>query len=191
MLGFNALARFAQLASGVVLDVGSGNGEQARYLREQGIEVRTLDNKSDADYCGDFNTIDVGVYDGIHCCHVLEHQRNSGLFLDKINQSLKEGGWLCITVPPLKHSIVGGHVSLWNAGLLVYHLVLAGFDCSEAWVETYGYNVSVVTQKRSIDLPAIKMANGDIEILSRYFPWDVCQGFNGNQESQSRTVRFA
>ena len=52
-------------------------------------------------------------------------------FLGKIRNVVKEGGLVGIVVPPRKPFITDGHVSLWNAGLVVYHLVLAGFDCSE------------------------------------------------------------
>lgn len=94
---------------------------------------------------------------------------------------LKDGGVLAITVPPLKREIVGGHVSLWNAGLLLYRLILAGFDCQNASVLTYGYNISVIIEKRRIDLPSdLKFANGDLEKLSDYFPFDVKQGFDGD-----------
>ena len=72
------------------------------------------------------------------------------MFLKKIYKDLKEEGWLCITVPPMKQQIVGGHVSLWNAGLILYHLILAGFDCSTAKILEYGYNISIVVQKISI-----------------------------------------
>lgn len=181
MRGKAGLDFFLKHASGPVLDIGSGEGEQAGYLRAHGVRVVTLDNKADADIQGDFqNAFLKEFYPAIHCCHVLEHQRNPGEFLDKIYRYLQDDGWLCITVPPLKHEIVGGHVSLWNAGLLVYHLVLAGFDCADAYVRTEGYDVSVVVQKKPADLSGIHMACGDIELLSKYFPWqDVRQGFHG------------
>ena len=179
--GGEALAYFAERTIGPVLDIGSGEGFHARYLRECGIETVTLDDKADADLKGNFLGLFLpDVYHGIHCCHVLEHQRNPGLFLDKIFDRLADDGWLCITVPPAKHEIVGGHVTLWNAGILVYNLILAGFDCSQAWVRSYGYNVSVVVKKKPADLSGIRMANGDIERLAPYFPWEnVRQGFYG------------
>lgn len=102
---------------------------------------------------------------------VLEHQLNIQDFLVKVNSLIKENGVLAITVPPLKNTIVGGHVSLWNAGLLIYRLVLAGFDCKEASVCTYGYNISVIVKKRSIFvLDQIAYDVGDLNILSKYFP---------------------
>ena len=86
---------------------------------------------------------------------------------------------IAITVPPLKHQIVGGHVSLWNVGLLLYRLILVGLDCSAARYGTYGYNIGVVLNKKSITLPQLKYDNGDIETLRDYFPVSVNQGFNG------------
>ena len=118
-------------------------------------------------------------YDGIWCSHVLEHMPDVGLFLRKVRSELKEGGLLAITVPPMKHEIVGGHTSFWNEGLLLYRLILAGFDCSQARVGRYGYNISVLVRKREYDMPELEHDNGDIERLSRYFPFNARQGFDG------------
>jgi SAM-dependent methyltransferase len=118
--------------------------------------------------------------DAIWCCHVLEHQRNVGAFLEKCYRDLRLGGWLAITVPPMKPEIVGGHLTLWNAGLLLYNLILAGFDCREASVKTYDYNVSVIVRKSPAFIPELKMDFGDIEALAHCFPVPVCNSFDGN-----------
>jgi hypothetical protein len=86
-------------------------------------------------------------YDFLWCSHVVEHLLNPGLFFDRVFADLREGGWVGITVPPLKSAMAFQHVTLWNAGLLLIHLIHAGFDCSAARVATYGDNVSVVAQK--------------------------------------------
>ena len=102
-------------------------------------------------------------------------------FLKKIFNDLKEGGILAITVPPLKHEIVGGHVTLWNAGLLLYQLVLAGFNCKEVSVKSYGYNISVVLKKQSIlNYPELSYDKGDIEKLHAFFPKGFYEPFNGD-----------
>jgi hypothetical protein len=128
-------------------------------------------------------------FDGIHAAHVLEHQLNPHNFLKKIFSELKEEGWLCITVPPLKHNIVGGHVSLWNAGLILYHLVLAGFDCRKAKIKQYGYNISVIVQKISIkEKPLLVYDGSDMNFIKKYIPSFKFNGatpktpgaFNGN-----------
>jgi hypothetical protein len=117
----------------------------------------------------------------VWCSHCLEHQRDIRTFLQCINFNTKENGWIAITVPPMKDEIVGGHVTLWNAGLLMYNLILAGIDCSQAKVKTYGYNCSVIVQKKSIEVPSLKYDQGDIKTLSKFFPEGYnYQGFNGN-----------
>lgn len=158
-----------------VLDVGSGEGHHAQVFREHGKDVTTLDF-ADADICGDFLDVDIPHVDVIWCCHVLEHQPNVGAFLGKVLDHCKLA---VITVPPCKHNIVGGHLTLWNSGLLLYNLVVAGFDCSEAQVGCYGYNISVIVEaKRRPEVP-LKMDCGDIELLSGFFPFKAEQGFNG------------
>jgi len=171
-----------------VLDIGCGGGGHAAAMRAAGLRVTTLDVLGDIeprpDMVGDFLALEMpGPFDVVWASHVLEHQRNPGLFLDKVFRDTREGGLVAVTVPPLKHEIVGGHLSLWNAGLLLYHLVLAGFDCREASVKEYGYNVSVVVEKRAAALPPLVSGDPDIERLAQFFPVPVWHGFHGRLEA--------
>lgn len=174
-----------------VLDIGSGAGEQTAALRAQGKIVTELDygesvyfrDRTDGSgqiIRGDFLEVELSEqFDCVIASHVLEHQLNVQQFLRKVHLHLLEGGVLGISVPPAKKEIVGGHVTLWNAGLLLYNLVLAGFDCREAWVRKYGYNISVAVRKRSITLPPLEYDNGDIDRISQFLPNGWGEGFNG------------
>lgn len=180
MFADQALVRFA--ADAVVrsvIDIGAGDNEQALALRGAGKRVTTVSLRPPADVVADFMGTDLGPVDGIWASHVLEHMPNVGAFLEKCFDDLRDGGLLAVTVPPAKHNIVGGHVSLWNEGLLLYRLILAGFDCRAARVGVYGYNISVLVRKVPAALPALAMDGGDIERLARFFPIPVQQGFNG------------
>lgn len=169
-----------------VLDVGCGTCQQAMLFRKNGKVVKTIALSQPADIVGDFMEVDLPKVDCIWASHVLEHQRNPGAFLERCFDLLHDGGILAVTVPPLKHQIVGGHVSLWNAGTLLYSLILAGFDCSNAAVKTYGYNISVIVKKQPYDFIndlRLNMDNGDIDILAPYFPTKVGEGFDGRIKS--------
>lgn len=176
-----ALSRCMQLEGvSTVLDIGSGKGVHADKFRSSGYQVDTVSLKPSATYISDYLELDFPLkYDLIWACHVLEHQVNPGLFLEKCYRDLDDDGWLVVTVPPMKPEIVGGHVTLWNAGLLLYHLILAGFDCSDAMVKTYGYNISVIVQKRPFVMPKLVNDCGDIEKLSQFFPFPAEHGFHG------------
>jgi len=129
-----------------VLDLGCGAGEHLRIFRAYGKLADGIDRAPKcpairADYMRhEFDR----PYDAVWCCHVLEHQTDPGAFLRKIRHDLVRDGILAITVPPAKAEIVPGHLTIWNAGLLLANLVTAGFDCSQAAVKTYGYNVSAI-----------------------------------------------
>ena len=172
--GEDGVIKFTQLLNenSLVLDIGSGDKRHADYMQNSNIRVKTNDLHGDVDYLGNYNEIDIDeIFDGIHCAHVLEHQPNPHNFLKKIHSNLREGGWLCITVPPLKHQIVGGHVSLWNAGIILYHLVLAGFNCKDAKIKEYGYNISVIIKKDTIEeMPNLVYDGPDLLALNPYFP---------------------
>jgi hypothetical protein len=185
LLGDQALERLLKLDVRTILDIGSGGGEHAALMRAAGREVTTISLEAGADYVGDFMAwpSDKCDFDAVWACHVLEHQVNPGAFLKECRRRLKPGGILAITVPPLKHAIVGGHVTLWNAGLLLYHLVLAGCDCRKAIVGTYGYNISVLVPNEPADLPELAFDTGDIERLAEFFPVTVSNAFNGELQN--------
>ena len=180
MFAAEALERFRRFGDvRTVLDVGSGDGEQAELLRASGKSVTRVSLRPPADVLRDYMQTELGPVDGIWASHVLEHMPDVGSFLGKCFNDLREGGVLAVTVPPAKHAIVGGHLSLWNEGLLLYRLVLAGFDCRQAQVGVYGYNISVIVRKAPAELPALAMDAGDIERLADFFPVPVWQGFDG------------
>lgn len=180
-----------------ILDVGCGTGEHARVMREYGHYVTTIDMKPLTDLnadgevltnlkggrhiVDDFNRFNFkSQYDVVWCSHMLEHQVNPGAFLQKLQSLVKRGGLIVVTVPPRKDEIVGGHVTLWNPGLLVYNMILAGIDCSNAIVQSYGYNITVaVRHEHELALPDLVMDNGDIERIAQYFPVDFVHGQNG------------
>lgn len=200
---FDKLVRDYEFKS--VLDVGSGAGIASKAFVNAGKAVMAVDlgksvyfNRSNDNYQKvlfmkkNFNEIEADYgnwFDVVWLSHILEHQVNPGIFLKRCRElihplsQVRAAGRLVVTVPPLKHNIVGGHVTLWNAGLLLYHLILAGFDCSKAAVKSYGYNISVIVQ-RGDPVPAEVLDNlhsdaGDILRLAKYFPVPVKEGFDG------------
>ncbi|MCO5730745.1 bifunctional 2-polyprenyl-6-hydroxyphenol methylase/3-demethylubiquinol 3-O-methyltransferase UbiG [Rhizobium sp. SSA_523] len=176
-----------------VLDIGSGQGMQAKVLLRHGKQVTALDYGKSPYYqwrdpaiktvIGDFNCMDFDQpFDCVWASHVLEHQPNPNLFLKRVHAAVREGGVVAITVPPLKHQIVGGHLSLWNGGMLLYHMVLAGFDCSQASLLQYGYNISIIVRKRSIDFPGIVYDMGDIRTIRPFLPTELAFQPNQNDD---------
>lgn len=181
MWGHEAFERFCdELEPGsTVADIGSGKGVHSKILRDIGMDVIEYDVIHGTDYI--YESIYPGLLKGVWCCHVAEHILDLDTFLKKIFNHLGQYGLLAITVPPLKHTIVGGHVNLFNPGLLLYRLILAGFNCREARVGVYGYNISVLVRKDPVDLPTLVYDQGDIMALAPYFPLPVVNdSFYGN-----------
>jgi len=179
-----------------VLDVGCGDGIEAKIFVENGCKVTAVDHNPVPSRLQGLPVVYIQGsflsafgparrFDLVWCCHVLEHQPNTQTFLERL-ATLAEGGTLAITVPPLKQQIVGGHVSLWNPGLLVYRIALAGVDCSHIRVLRYDYNISAIVPCERFKVPELKGAHGDLETLRPWLPnglaWDD-RGFGGDFES--------
>ena len=187
VLGDRAMeALLAETDIRTVLDVGCGDGEHARYLADAGKQVIGVDPACTPDYFEPMNggrallvqqdflsddSVFSEAFDAIWCCHVLEHVDDPQAFLRKIRANLRQGGLLALTVPPAQHAVVGGHFTLWNAGLLLYHLLRAGFNCKGARIRQYGYNLSVLVRNEPLPASVVPQApNFEIEALRPYLP---------------------
>ena len=186
MRGEKAFGRLAQagLDGKRVLDIGPGEGEATERLRSCGAIVDTAGPQDGCTFQGlwpkVFDLDMSGRYDAVWSAHTLEHALDPHGFLAYAIASVKTGGLLAVTVPPLKTALVGGHVNLYTPGLLVYQVVLAGLDCSNAEVWRSGYDVScVVKVEKESDLSGLVYDAGDIETLARFFPVAVRQNIDG------------
>ena len=123
------------------LDIGSGDGVQTEIMRHAGLDVFQVDKYSEtAEYQVDFlehsfeNNFDI-----IYCSHVIEHQRNVGIFLDKIYDCLSDDGLLLLTAP--KHPanrLIQGHLNCFILTYFIQHLIHSGFDLSKGKVLSCG-----------------------------------------------------
>ena len=168
-----------------ILDIGGGNLLAASFFVNNGfcVDVSDFDTspyitkdalkKSGINLFinGDFNKINFKKkYDLIWASHVLEHQPNIQDFILKILNVVDDKGYIAISVPPRKPFIVSGHINLFNPGLLIYRLVLAGLDCSRSKVFQYDGNICFFGKVKKVILPRLNYDIGDIEVLSQFFP---------------------
>ena len=172
------------------LDIGYGGGWASEALRDLCGRVTAIDARRDAKEIDGVNCIRGHNYidyqfchkfDLIFASHVLEHQLEPNTFLNKIRKDLSDDGHALITVPPHKEELAGGHVTTWNAGMLVYHLVLAGFDCRQCEILSEGYNVSVLVKNshNGIDINKLTFSSRDIGAVQKFFPGSIRFGRTG------------
>jgi hypothetical protein len=161
-----------------LLDVGGGYGVHTNFFRGRGFTVDLVDVSSGQPtrhFVGDFLDFrPAGRYDITWASHVLEHVQNPGLFIGHLIDCTKPAGLICVTVPPLKSEMTFGHVTLWNAGLLLINLIKSGLDCRHARLMTYGYNVSVIVANRlRTDNHYANWLPPGIEVRNGYFDGDI------------------
>lgn len=177
-----------------VLDVGAGDRIASGFFSVRGKSVVAVDYSSSPyieghapppreieTVWGDFMDVELeNQFDLVWASHVLEHQENVGMFLGRVVSATKPGGLIAITVPPRKPYLVSGHVNLFNPGLLVYRLVLAGIDCSHAKVFQQDGNISILVSHSTFEVPNLNYDVGDLDLLRDFFPFPVDEGFNGD-----------
>ena len=135
----------------IALDIGSALGSHTSIMRSYGLSVDIIDKyEEDAEFIGDFNNHKFKrKYDLIFCSHVIEHQRNPGLFLDKIFDLLKDEGDLIISAP--KHPaerFVEGHILSTILPVFLQMLIYAGFDCKKGkMISLLGIENSFIVKK--------------------------------------------
>jgi 2-polyprenyl-3-methyl-5-hydroxy-6-metoxy-1,4-benzoquinol methylase len=174
-----------------VLDVGSGGGKHAQAFRKHGCKVTCIDYGTsiyadNADNEGlevihaDFNSFESPrKFDLVWASHILEHQRNPGLFIERLVEACAEGGHVCITVPDPHRNLWGGHVSLWTPGLLAYNVALCGVDLSDSRFIRGSNEFSLLFRAKRVPVPAdLHYDYGDLEKLAKYLP----EGFAENSD---------
>lgn len=174
-----------------VLDVGAGTGWVAQYFAAQGRDVSATflnseDNIESVVNLGNFPlesmpSIESDSFDAIWASHVLEHCVNVGNALSECYRILKPNGILFLSVPPFKHNVVGGHVSVgWNIGILTYLLCIYGFDVKNGSFIKHGYNIAAFVRKGTPPEVALEFSSVDFEKLDAYLPEWLKQGTYGD-----------
>ena len=114
---------------------------------------------------------DIPQADIVWASHVIEHMPNVGLFLEKCRQLTKPDGWFCIVAPSDPTFLqVDGHLSFWTPAHLIYNMVIAGFDCSEAFYQTHNRDIGLAVRRKDRPHVDLNYDRGDLETLSPYFP---------------------
>lgn len=177
MLSDQALTKFINQGLGAdpVLNIGGLDTDpHTKIMRKIGCDVVTVNVIEPADIvCPYLNAYTRGQV-AIWCSHCLEHQLNPGEFLNKVFCDLEPGGLLALTVPPPKKEIIGGHVTAWNEAVLIHQLIMAGFDCRDAEVWRYGYNISALLRKKARPVVKWTMSKADLPELKKYTPEALC-----------------
>lgn len=176
-----------------IVDVGCGVGDFFLYLQQRGVSfegvgIDMVDEKDlvfrGFEYVrGHLFDVDLPrKFDLVFTSHTIEHVPDTATFLRKFFSLAHRDSHFCIIWPPPKKQIVGGHVHVFNPGLLLYNLVRCGVDCRDSRLFRSGYNLAVIGPYRLFQLPPLTYNRYELETLKRYFPFPVKQGFDGDVE---------
>ncbi|MFW6122195.1 MAG: hypothetical protein ACOC80_15035, partial [Petrotogales bacterium] len=119
-------------------------------------------------------------YQSVITSHVIEHCANTEIFVKTLFNTIEEESNFCIIWPKPKFSIVGGHVHIFNPGLVLYNLIRCGIDCRKVHIIHNGYSYAVMGVYKRFDLPNLTYDKHELLRLSKWFPCKVSHNFNGN-----------
>lgn len=166
-----------------VLDLGVGDGAHAKAFIAQGATVTGVDVKDapheHAHYTHSQTPVefltpadDAESYDMVWSSHLLQLLPNVQAFLVQMEAFLKEDGWLYLAVPcNTQERFHTGHLTLWTPALLVYNLICAGWDCSDAlWYTSYDTIGLCVRKKRIEDMSWRTGTTEELVHLNEYSP---------------------
>ena len=145
------------------LDIGSGDGVHSEIMSQAGLKVTQVDKYSNvADYQMDFMSWSKARqlnFDVVFCSHVIEHQRNVGLFLDRIFDVLSDDGVLIISAPKEDRNLIEGHLNSFIFPLFLQQMIHAGFDCKNGKFLSAIENSFIVSKADNFDM-AERLENG-------------------------------
>ena len=181
-----AVTEVLKLNKGSLLDVGSGAGLHAQIFQANDFSVECVDYGTSV-YAQ--KKIENGIvvhqidfleftptkkYDVVWASHVLEHQKNVGLFIEKLLACTADDGTVVITVPDQHRLMLGGHLTHWSPGLLLYNCVLAKNDMRESKIIRGSNEWTLVFNLKEIELPKnLTFDFGDIDKLSDFLPKEI------------------
>lgn len=168
-----------------VLDLGCGPGEYHKFFSPEtkitGVDctprISPLPNVTFVE--NDIFGFNDGQFDCALASHCIEHIPDTESFLNHFFSLIKEDGVFCLLYPKLKQTIVGGHVHIFNLGLLMYNIVRIGIDCSDAKMIRNGYTEGIIGYKRSFEVPNLRYNKDDLALLKGRFPFNAHHDFNG------------
>lgn len=183
-----AMQKFIETSwEGVCLDLGYGDnvfkevieGSAPNRVVETITKRPSLESKST--YFGNFIYHDFGKqFDAVWCSHTFEHQLEPHKFLCKLRNVIKPGGVLALIVPAPRTTLASGHVHEYSIGLLVYSLILAGFNCQNACVNGNDIESSIVMRVVDANLKPPRSQDNEhlLEDLIEFFPNSAIKSFN-------------
>ena len=137
------------------LDIGSGDGVHSEIMNHAGLKVTQIDKYSEkANYQMDFMSWSKARqlnFDVVFCSHVIEHQRNVGLFLDRIYDVLSDNGVLIISAPKEDRNLIEGHLNSFIFPLFLQQMIHAGFDCKNGKFLSTIENSFIVSKADNFD----------------------------------------
>lgn len=174
-----------------VIDVGCGKGDFFHYLNNKNIKVdgTGIDMMDEADVLykdfkyvkSNFNDYESDEkFDLLYTSHTIEHNPDTETFLKNFFKHGKDGGLFCIIWPPPKPQVVGGHVHIFNLGIMLYNIIRTGIDCSKVKLIKVGYNLCIVGEYSYFKLQQLTYNRFEIDMLKNYFPFKAYQAFNGD-----------
>ena len=121
-------------------------------------------------------------YDVIFCNHIIQYQRNTGLFLDKLFDILKKEGTLIISGPKTSSEVLlEGQVFSCILPVFIQNLIYSGFDCKNGKILSIGSFENSLIVSKDINFNKKERNETGFKWSSKHknrSPFELVQGLN-------------
>ena len=121
-------------------------------------------------------------YDVIFCNHIIQYQRNTGLFLDKLFDILKKEGTLIISGPKTSSEVLlEGQVFSFILPVFIQNLIYSGFDCKNGKILSIGSFENSLIVSKDINFNKKERNETGFKWSSKHknrSPFELVQGLN-------------
>jgi SAM-dependent methyltransferase len=175
-----------------LLDAGSGPGNHSWIFKQLGFNTTCLDFKKPLYNIPHYHPEEQvkELFDILWSHHCLEHIYDPIRVLASWRKFLKPSATFYLTVPHMDNTISSGHIIRYNIPMMIYHLAIAGYDCSNVYYARQGNHLRVIVKNSKS--PDYSCKNRSLSDLAKkgYFNQDITKEIKETGRFTTKSIKI-